>query len=324
MRPRADFVPSARRNRAVTASLVLAVVGGSRLALPDPELRAEGLALAVLSLGYGHLLGAFVFARRAARERGTERPDWLERSSWAVGLLTLFVAYASALSMLPGLALLLLAISTWHTVENDLELERAYARGLRLGPLPRSGSEHALALGWTALVSSLFLAVLENEAHHPFPVLASLPYAPGLARALAVSLGVAVGWGGRPGRRRAGAGLAVLAVALPLRTPPWLTFADLFAAVTAYHLCSFLWLFVERARLAARRSPAQARSLLGRLAVVHAPGLAIGASVALAPPGLGELAQRWLFSPDLYLFWSVLHVFQTLAARGRRPDEGAP
>jgi hypothetical protein len=52
---------------------------------------------------------------------------------------------------------------------------------------------------------------------------------------------------------------------------------------------------------------------------VHAgPALACGALLA-APDGWPETPRELAFAPGIYLFWSVLHVAQTLAVRGVAP-----
>jgi len=130
------------RNRVLTTSLVAVFLLASRWLWPEPQTRAERQYLFVITLGYGHLIGACAFARRHAAglvPAGVAPP--LFWSFAAVSVANLFALYAwlsnlSAISFLP-----LLAVSMWHIVENDLALGRAYQKGLALGVLPRSLEE---------------------------------------------------------------------------------------------------------------------------------------------------------------------------------------
>jgi hypothetical protein len=95
--------------------------------------------------------------------------------------------------------------------------------------------------------------------------------------------------------------LGPLATGLPLLGARGIHFADVFTAITLFHLLSWL-------RVSAPRRPRLVAGVHGIAALV------CGAAFALP----GELAARVreiLFSPGLYLFWSALHVVQTTLGR---------
>ncbi|MCP5056084.1 MAG: hypothetical protein GY937_05080 [bacterium] len=90
--------------------------------------------------------------------------------------------------------------------------------------------------------------------------------------------------------------------------------SDLFAAVTGYHLISWVRFIVDRMRWV---DDGSARRFRRDLAAVHV--LPIAACLMLL--GMGDRAtsaEALVFGPGIYLFWSVLHVIQTAAARMRR------
>jgi hypothetical protein len=100
-----------------------------------------------------------------------------------------------------------------------------------------------------------------------------------------------------------------------------IAFGDVFSAVTLHHLLAFLALFGERMRAA---DPRARRALARRLLLAHGPpALACGA-LLVAPGGQLETLRELVFSPAIYLFWSVLHVAQTGVARGLAPRERKP
>jgi hypothetical protein len=257
---------AAWRARILTASLVGGFVAATHALWPEPRLRAERQYLLVITLGYGHLIGAASLARRRrvrARPAGPSR--LLVRVAVFVGALDLFALYAWLSIRSAAFLLALLAASLWHIVENDLALARAYRGSLALGALPLSLGHSLAALALTALL--------------------------GVAGAMAL----------RPGD-----------------SP--IDFGDLFSAVTLYHLIEFLVLFAARARALGDRA---ARRRLGiRLASVHLPPAALCAMLLWAhAPGLAALRTA-IFSPAIYLFWSLLHVAQTMAARGIEAPRG--
>ncbi len=130
-----------RRNRLLAVGCGL--LSASLMSAP------HGLLLVAVPLGYGHLFGAWLFARRRARLIG------LDTAFAAVSLLTLLCAYTWALQVeaLRFFVLVpMLLLSGWHIAENDLALGRADREQMRLGPIPRDARRHTSALGVTALL----------------------------------------------------------------------------------------------------------------------------------------------------------------------------
>lgn len=146
---------AAIRNRSASALIVVGVLACFHALVPDEEAREEAEYVFVLTLGYGHLVGA-VIARRPGRGL---RPSGVSASSWklfqGVGAATLFFAYSALLDLFPASEFLafagpLLAISVWHTLENDLAVARAYRSGFALGPVRRD--DVVLTIGVSAVV----------------------------------------------------------------------------------------------------------------------------------------------------------------------------
>jgi hypothetical protein len=343
-RERAAAARAASRCRALSALCVSGYLLGALWLAPDARARAELHYAVVVTIGYGHLVGAAVFSgdRLARALPAWARLSWLSGSSpglppllWIlVGLASsiLFGIYMLALSRAPALALVLLAISSWHTVENDQALASIHARGHSAGPLPRGVDSHLAAVGVTALLLALSAATLgaadptsffvPGTLGSPLPSLLPSPLpSPLVTTRLALPIrAVAAVCGGllilRARRRGAvvsGATIVVASALIPsgLGHHPWLTFSDVFAATSLYHLASWLWLSVAKIRGSGRRPGA-----VPTLVCVHAlPALmcfgllCAGDSAATAP-----LAAAY-FSPTIYLFWSCLHVGQTLLVR---------
>jgi hypothetical protein len=138
------------------------------LLLPEPH----GLALVALPVGYGHLLGGWLFAR------GRVQPTGLGAAFALVSVLTLLCAYAWALhveALRPFVLVPMLVISGWHIVENDLALA-ARREGARLPPVSRGGMPHSLALGVTLLLGLLALATPDGAFHLTLYLGAALPF----------------------------------------------------------------------------------------------------------------------------------------------------
>jgi hypothetical protein len=197
----------------------------------------------------------------------------------------------------PALVLPLLAVSAWHTVENDLAIGRAYSGGFRVGPLPRSRGHHAASLGVTGLV------VLLGTWTESW-------------RETASGLGWSVMGVGGPVVPSSAQGSAPLA--------GWLDLPDLFVLVTLHHLLSWLLLLQDRVRaLRAAGRGREAASLSRRLVAVHlGPALACGLLLSI-PAARMESIHLLVFGPAVYLYWSVLHVVQTSWRRGVEP-RGCP
>jgi hypothetical protein len=97
--------------------------------------------------------------------------------------------------------------------------------------------------------------------------------------------------------------------ALPLQLT---TIPDLATAVLMYHAISWILFFVERMK--ASSEPVALR-LRQRLFWLHAIPLAANAIIYTFFPA----TTVFVASPLLYLFWSVLHAFQTAFVRGLEP-----
>lgn len=311
------------RLRLATAAVVTCLVSGSLALWPDPDVRARWTYLVNLTLGYGHLLGGLWFARsrmRAMAPTTLSSPRLWAAFLW-LGALNAFALYAWSLSVLgEWIVFVFLGLATWHTFENDAGLQRAYEGELRLPEVSRHFRDHLLPFGNTLL----FLIVAA----------ASLPRGPlggngGLfvAGALAAVIGASlVILDPRPSGKLCGALLTAGALSLPgaLHQGSPLLFVDVFNASVLYHVVSWLLFLGDRGR---RLAPPARRSLVRRLVAVHlVPAVACVVLVA-APFAVVAEVRRWLFSPAVYLFWSVAHVIQTLVVRGvepRRPAAAAP
>jgi hypothetical protein len=264
---------SAARARTISIALVLGFLALTHLLALEPGERAELQYRVVIAIGWGHLLAAL------GRRRRRGRHDW---RAWALGLSVaswLFALYAALLEQWPGWVVVALAISTWHTVENDRALSRAATRGLALEPLPRRPREHLLPLGATAFVGLLALGTQDGAA---------LLSVGGVGPLLPTA-----SWSG------------------------WLGLADLFVVVTLHHLLTWLLLALERLLVVAREEGrAAARPLLRWLLLTHLPPMLLcGMLAVVSSPALDPL-RALLLAPGVYLFWSVLHVGQTSWARG--------
>jgi hypothetical protein len=262
-------------NRAASAALVAGYLAAAAFAIPDAERRAALHYAVVTGFGYGHLLGAAKLPGSSA----------LARACWALGVVNALLLYGLAIERWPALVLALLAVSVWHTVENDLALGAAYAAHHRLGPHPLRLAALAPCAAGTALVLALSAATLGPG--EIAPILDGVPLAAAAHRAL-LALGMA---------RR-------------------IHFGDVFAAATLHHLVSFALLLAARARALARRDRGAGERLALRAAACHAIPIALLAILPLAGPEAGA-ARSALLSPAHYLFVSVLHVLQTTARRGR-------
>ena len=332
----------ATRNRLLSIALASGLWATGVLLFPDPGPRAQWLYGLVLTLGYGHLLGAALGATDRLSHRLRAGMLWKPLHSLppagraAVGIgvgcgaaALPYLAYASALGHWPWLAGILLAIATWHSVENDSALPRTYRSGLRLPPVSRDADTHATTLGITALVLALATAALASEPTPTpaGPVSGAEAFAgisPGMAvedalvclRAVAALAGAFL-LRTPDHERREWLGLGLIAASA--LDPAWLcarthlAFADVFALSTLYHLASWWILTLEKSRL-----PTGAPGLGKNIVVVHAIPAALVAGTWLLPGELAGEARRSFFSPAAYLFWSVVHAVHTAGSRRRR------
>jgi len=267
---------SERRLRAVAITWLGFAAG--RLLVPEPVARAELQVLAVTTLGYGHLLGALIFARRRFAASSCCRPyaAWTSSTAALLGLVS-FYGYAELLQIVPWLPVALLGVSIWHGLENDRAFLRADQNGLQLAPLRGAPRELGQDLALTFALG--LLAVLTT------PIAERAAVAPSLAR-------------------------------LPLDLSGWLSFCDLFTLSTGYHIVSWLLRFDERRRRLLRAGDERAaRGLVLRLAAVHGAPLALCLGLSALGGSGSRAVQVFLFSPSIYLFWSTLHAAQTAYAR---------
>jgi hypothetical protein len=316
-----DGGAAARRNRVVTGCAVLVFLAATRVLWPDATERAEAQYLFVITLGYGHLIGGAWFAR--ARFRAFVPEGAAPRPFALLAIATIasaFAAYGLLLDRWPELFIVLMAVSTWHVVENDLALGAAYGGGLRTPSVGGPADRHLLAIGVAALLMALAHATLV-----PGDLAAALESAAAggggnvATRVVAAAAGVALCVRARMGRRSlAGLAIAAAAVALPRELSGTATpsFGDVFSTVTLYHLVQWLVYFGDRIR---RAPPAAAAATRRRLAWVHLPPATLCALLLALPLPEARPFAYLAFSPTIYLFWSVLHVLQTAVVRSREP-----
>jgi hypothetical protein len=284
------------RNRTTSLGLVVAFLLGTHAWIPDTELRASIQYLCVVTLGYGHLLGA-VALRRSRRGACTQAPPLLVDAFCAATALTGFAAYAWAVGRVPALILPLLAVSAWHTVENDLAIGRAYANGLRVGAMPRTRRYHAVSLGVTGLVVLL-----------------------GTWTASWRDLAAGLGWTGAGD----GAALGRSGLAGSIATMSWLDLPDLFVLVTLHHLLSWLLLLRHRQRALRRDGRSrEATELRERILWIHLVPAFVCVLLLSIPLARTESIHLLVFGPAVYLYWSTLHVAQTSWRRGIEPGRFA-
>jgi len=338
------------RSRLLTAAAAFSIWALAALLVPDPSRRAPWLYAAVLTFGYGHLLGGALVGGRSlpallekaaalgppgALARGVSsgfRRGMCQGVALALGiagLATLYAAYANALHHWPFLSALLLTIATWHTAENDLALARTNRAHLRLPPLARDARTQAAAWGITALVLGLAGGALASNVggsvgrsdagSHGFAGLVpGMELEQGLLalRALAaLAGGFLLYTPGRGERESLGLCLVVASAVDPvwLCTRSGIAFADVFALSTLYHLVSWWVLSLEKHR----NHPANP-NFTGELLTVHALPAGLLGGTFLMPGETGASLRSLFLSPAPYLFWSLAHVVQTAAARRRR------
>lgn len=311
----------------MTGICVISFLLITRALVPDPGPRAELQYLLVITLGYGHLLGAAVSGRRRLAALA---PMWLSGRLAGVAatlaVLDLFVVYVWATHVSLAIFLPLLVVSIWHIVENDLSLRKPAAGRIGIPPVPRSMHHHVAAIAAAALLAAIGQQLL-SPAVSDVLMDSAQAAAHGHALLFALSAGGGLWLAVRPrgGLRSYGTAIAVASTALWL-DPSWLasvSFGDFFSALTLYHLVQFLVLFTGRIRRTP--DPVARRASIRTLAWVHVPAFALCAGLVLWP-GEGSAVLRYaVFSPEIYLFWSVLHVGQTVAVRGvERARAAAP
>jgi membrane protease YdiL (CAAX protease family) len=136
-----------RQPRAVAALGVAAFVIATHAAWPEASARAPRQYALVITLGYGHLIGAALPAWRRIAARGP-----LVASAWLLAAATAFALYGTAVAAWPALVLAPVALSIWHIAENDVAIARALRAGGALPKLARGAGGHAPAVAGAALV----------------------------------------------------------------------------------------------------------------------------------------------------------------------------
>lgn len=303
--------PSAARNRILSALVVLTYLGATRAIVPDEADRATFHSVVVLTIGYGHLLGAYLGSSRQPTRRSHVFPLAL---GWGSVLIAFVIFSGWGVTRLP-LVLGLLAVATWHTAENDRALGSAYANGGRMAALSRSIDEHVAALGTTSILIAIAAATLTDFPPAGARVAgATYDYVAWVLRGLTLLAGAWLLFRASPTHSES-LGLALIAASALVESSllehlPPLTFADFFAATTSYHLVSWIVLSLDRRTLSGRR-PTKL------LVVAHAVPTATACTLFAWP---GESLVEWqaaFFAPGPYLFWSVAHVIQTAVHRSR-------
>lgn len=230
------------RNRVLALAFVAAFLGLLRWLAPAPGERAIWLYLIVLPLGYGHVIGAAVFARSRASRPTMQGGSRLLRAAFlGTSLLSLAALYGWALrstALQPFVLGPILLLFGWHIVENDLALGRSYSAGLRLGPVLRGARANAIAL---ALTFAVALAAFSTRAGALFS------------------------------RTYFGAA--------PLPVQDLLTLDDLSAGFVLYHTVSWLLFFEDRVRALRGSSGFEAARLRRRVLAFHLGPLLLNAAL---------------------------------------------
>jgi hypothetical protein len=99
------------------------------------------------------------------------------------------------------------------------------------------------------------------------------------------------------------------------RLPSQLGLIDVYGAPALYHVLSWLKLSLDRARSEQRER--SSTRLYRELAVVHILPLTIAPLALVADSGLSVILREILYGPQIYLYWSTLHVLHTALLRTR-------
>jgi hypothetical protein len=136
-----------RRPRLVAALAVAVFLALTHAVFPDGAMRAPAQYALVITLGYGHLIGAAWPAFRRTAARGALACAWR-----LCAAATAFALYAAAVAAWPPLVLGLVALSVWHIAENDAAMAHVLRAGGALRRLSPGTAGHALPLGAAGLV----------------------------------------------------------------------------------------------------------------------------------------------------------------------------
>ena len=317
------------RNRFVSLTCVGIYLGLIHAFVYDPVLREKINYGVVITLGYGHLVGAAFFSRKRMADKlmGTTRsvavhlqPIGLDFNRWSPSLQhgvsslcfvafmsLLYISYLALLRHIPAAWLPMLAISIWHSIENNQCLKETYRAQIRLPALTNKTPDHLVSLGASSCVMAWSLILVQ-----PDWVTASLAM-----RILGLLSGALLMTGDKrtPVQRWLGV-LLIGAASLP---PDWLFetmslhFSDLFTASILYHLISWGVLSVEKS--CRPETPIRTKR---DTVLIHLLPLSILISTYAWPQSWGSSIRSDFLAPASYLFWSVIHVAQTAWLRGPR------
>ncbi len=316
------------RHRLLTFGSVAALLAASHLLWTDPAQRAKGQYLFIVTLGYGHLIGALIFSRSRIMDlspRGA--PPLLFVAFLVCSAASGFLIYAELLNAFPFTYAIMVALGVWHTTENELCLNTAYREDLRVAAIPRSADHHLISIGVALLLLLAAARTPEWRAAGGAVMSTELSaFGLGCLAMTSAALGALLLMRNLRGPKAlVGSAIVVAATCLYVTSPQWLSLSDLFVLSTLTHLNSWLFFFTDKIRLVSRSgSSEQARAMGRRLALVHVPAAAVcGALLAIDVPWAREL-QWYVFSPAIYVYWSAIHVGQTLVVRGLEAAPAAP
>ncbi len=316
---------TAAHNR-LAAFMVVALAGlSSHLLWPDANERAQYLSILTMTIGYGHLLGASPVVRATGPE--PRRRGRLTRPfTGLTAVLILFAVYTRAVNELeaevrsagPLLLLGLVAVSIWHTVENDVALARL--KESSRARLRISGEESVIV----AALSILLLLLAMNSNWSPWVSSQAAAAAVDILRILSAVAGLGCLAAAATRARGVGRstqlgtlGLSCLAASFgAFELLPAPSGVEVVIAIVLYHLVCWILLVLQRATVLRRTEPRAARSSLRRLAALHAVPIFGLVSFVVWEESLTALPLALLFSPGIYLFFSAAHVVQTAVARG--------
>ena len=320
------------RNRFISLCVTGLYMATARTITDDALELAQMNYGVVITLGYGHLLSAILFSRRRLAEKlahstrhftGEARKTDLASIAGPTGMKQLldfsiligavglsYAAYLEILKQMPGVWLPLLAFAIWHTVENDDSLENLYRNNLQTPALKRDPRSHVASLGVSVCLASWSIAFWQPDwsrlslvLHILTLVLAGLilldPLQTSYRRCLALML----------------IGASCLAPDGSLAIDS-LAFSDFFTAPILYHLIS--WGVVSIEKNARSDAP---RTMKRDMTLIHLVPLGIMLSTFLWSGPTGAALRADFTEPSTYLFWSMIHVFQTAWVRGLKTDD---
>ena len=315
------------RNRVVSLTCVGIYLGFAHAFVHDPLLREKINYGVVITLGYGHLVGAAFFSRHRMAEKLAgptrfltvhlghlglsfqRRPTSIQHGVSSLCLIAfmslLYLSYIALLNHVPEAWLPMLAISIWHSIENNQCLKETYQAQIRLPALTNKTQDHLISLGASSCLMAWSLTLIQ-----PDWVTASLAL-----RVLGLLSGAILMTGDK--RTLVEKWLGVLVIGASSLPPDWLFgtmsihFSDLFTASILYHLVSWAVLSIEKSF-----RPGTPMGTRRDMLFIHLLPLAILISTYAWPQPWGSSLRSDFLAPASYLFWSVIHVAQTAWLRG--------